>query len=486
VRELSSVENLERGYAGTEHTIEKMHKLVAAGKLDPTLQKIATWIRLSVPGDRRGNSRATAEAIFWWAKKHGIFQPDPFQIERIEHPLESTRAVIEARKAGAYKGPGIFKGDCDTFSIWVNTLGGILGFQYAFETAKVDAGRPDEFSHVWSALLVDHQWLALDASTPSATPGWRPPVSGDRFKRWPEKPIEDIVDMRGLNGHGLGDRWSEDPLDYDWKTQVDSDYYGYGIPSDYGGAGQVPETDAGREVPMTPQQPAVPRGELEPGLTWRTQKVDPVKPQERPMQMQPDTFWPRPHYEPAKPYYHTREPYPPFYPFSRQVDVEFKNVEAVLQRPPTRTVVDEAEELVGAGYEGYIPGQPWNRGMGDEPAGTAVTAPATATAPAAKEAAASSVWSTITGVINTVGAAIGASASKVASVTDLFKKRTTAAVAAVPGGLPPGGPAGEGLSLSSPIVLALGVLVIGGVAYALTSGGGGRGRGRMRVRHRRR
>jgi len=181
----STVEGLDRGVVGTESTIKKMHKLVALGKLDPTFQKIATWIRASVSSDPRAKTAATADAVFNWVQKHGIFQPDPFQIEKIEHPIEAMRPIIEARRAGTYTGPGLFVGDCDTFSIVTATLGGILGFQYAFETAKVDRLRPDEYSHVWTSLLVGKDWRALDSSTPGVGPGWRPPVDEKLFAREP-------------------------------------------------------------------------------------------------------------------------------------------------------------------------------------------------------------------------------------------------------------------------------------------------------------
>lgn len=202
--EQATLESLDRGYSGTARTIEKMHELVAQGKTDPSIQRIASWIRLQVPGDYWGNSKQVADAIFRWVKEHGVFMRDPFQLEKISHPLVTTIPIIKAKQAGQYSGPGIFVGDCDDYSIWVATLGGILGFQYAFETAKVDESRPDEFSHVWAALLVNGRWYALDASTPSATPGWRPPVPQDRIKDWPEKHIEEVR-MNGLGRYGMGE-----------------------------------------------------------------------------------------------------------------------------------------------------------------------------------------------------------------------------------------------------------------------------------------
>jgi len=224
-------ERLFRGYRGTSDTIDRMHKLVQQAKLDPTMHRIATLIRLSVPQDPRGSSKETADAIFNWVKKHGCFQRDQFQIERVEHPISSMQTTIKARQNGVDTNGKLFVGDCDQYGIWVAALGGILGFQYAFETSKSDLERPDEFSHVWAALRVGPEWIAYDASTPRSEPNWRPPITGpDKFKRWPEKEIE-----RTLSGLG-------DAVKGDVPFMVPREYFGAGDP-------------AGVDDPMTSLEP---------------------------------------------------------------------------------------------------------------------------------------------------------------------------------------------------------------------------------------
>jgi len=269
----STVEGLDRGVVGTEATIQKMHKLVALGKLDPTFQKIATWIRASVPGDRRGSSAETADAIFDWVAKHGIFQRDPFQIEKIEHPIEAMRPIIEARQNGTYTGPGLFVGDCDTFAIVTATLGGVLGYQYAFETAKVDRSRPDEFSHVWTSLLVGNDWRALDASTGGAYPGWRPPVDAKLFARWPERPIENVVGKSEMNSfnEGLGEFGGDDEFPHDPLAGVDvaypRDYISYGVPKSFGaGPGVIPPGNFDNLQLLPPHDTQIPSADLEPDM----------------------------------------------------------------------------------------------------------------------------------------------------------------------------------------------------------------------------
>jgi hypothetical protein len=263
----NTVENLDRGVSGTSATLDKMHQLVAQGKLDPTFQKIATWIRTTVPQDRRGKTKDTADAIFNWVKASGIFQSDPFQIEKIESPIEAMRPIIQARQAGTYTGPGLFVGDCDTFAIVTATLGGILGFQYAFETAKVDASRPDEFSHVWTALLVDGDWYPLDSSTPGAYPGWRPPVDPSLLARWPEQPIENVIRgaQMSIFNRGLGDNQTSPTAPID--TAYPKDYVGYGVPKDFGaGPGVIPQANFDDLQLLPPHETQIPDADMQPDM----------------------------------------------------------------------------------------------------------------------------------------------------------------------------------------------------------------------------
>jgi len=257
-RELASIEGLERGVAGTKKTLDKMHRLVALGKLHPTMQRIATWIRLQVPQDDRARGKPVVDAVFRWVKRHGIFQRDPFQIEKIEHPIAAMSPIVEARAKGVYKGPGLFVGDCDTISgVYLATLLGVLGFHYAWETAKVDPSRPDEFSHVWTAVQINGEWYPLDPSTRGAGPGWKPPVPPELFARWPEKAIEKTlpggVGMSGYNGNG--------------RAYVPQDYYGSDIQRVIGnGPMEIPDPSSSDLQLLPPKDTEVSRANLEPGI----------------------------------------------------------------------------------------------------------------------------------------------------------------------------------------------------------------------------
>jgi hypothetical protein len=349
---------MPRGIKGTKQTIKKMHKLVALGKIDPTLHKIASWIRLSVPADNRSNSRELADAVFWWVKKHGKFQRDPFQIERIEHPIEGMRPVIEARIAGTYDGPALFVGDCDFYTIMLPTLGGLLGFQYSFETVKVDASRPDEFSHIYPALMVNGEWIAYDASSTEAEPNWRPPVDAKLFGRWPEEEIEKTLGMGGMNGigDGMGNQNGQARSDDHEPGYFPRDYVGDGIPRTMGhGKMTVPKVPFGDFGVHIPRAPAIPRSEYEPTIRSMRKKKT-IEPWQRDITMENAPYSPRPMYEPEKPYIFAHPPYPPRWPWARQVET-FINQPAVLEYTEPSPMTTETKYIYGAGYQGY--------GMGD-------------------------------------------------------------------------------------------------------------------------
>jgi hypothetical protein len=482
-----------------------MHKLVALGKLDPTMQRIATWIRLQVPQDRRASTTAVCDAIFWWVKKHGIFQRDPFQIEKIEHPIAAMQPIIEARAAGTYKGPGLFVGDCDTIAgVYTATLLGVLGFHYAWETAKVDPTRPDEFSHVWVAARTDGDWYALDPSTKDAKPGWRPPVSPNLFARWPEKPIEEAIGMsgmngmngmnghgRGLNGHGMGED-NGDVYEPD-NGFFPEDEYGYGIPKRIGGPGPgiLPRSDAANMQLLPPYDTQIPEADLQPGLKYiKAAKGQNPSDRVRHLVGQPDDHGPpyyrgrnagrqayinkhsmmyspgapwngnygidvRKYQKSGEPYVQSQNPGSP----ERQVKIVMEQPMALRRR---QTMVVTRPYLVPEGMSG----------MGDDPlAGAVFSLDDPQTPP---EEASKGVWSTITDVIKTT---VSSGAQVLAAKYAKAVSRATNAVVGSPVTTPGSYTAPRPSSwLSSPWVWVGGALVVGGAAYALTSGGGKRRR----------
>jgi hypothetical protein len=202
VPSFSEIEHLDGGWRGTTRTIEKMHKLVAQGKLDRTMHKLATWLRRSL---HQNDYEGHRQALFNFLDRNGLFQRDPNQIERIEHPLAAMEPVVEARIKGLdgwYKPGTLFVGDCDLYVIMGGTIAGLWGFPYAFKTIKTDSRRPDEFSHVY--LLVafpDKGLVPFDATVDGSSAGWEPNIPKERYKIWPEPPIEGT----GVRLSGMGE-----------------------------------------------------------------------------------------------------------------------------------------------------------------------------------------------------------------------------------------------------------------------------------------
>lgn len=519
----STVEGLERGVVGTRATIEKMHKLVALGKLDPTFQKIATWIRASVGGDRRGSTEETADAIYNWVAKHGIFQRDPFQIEKIEHPIEAMRPIIQARSAGTYKGPGLFVGDCDTFAIVTATLGGILGFQYSFETAKVDPQRPDEFSHVWASLLIGNDWRSLDASTRGAYPGWRPPVDEKLFARWPEKPIESVVGKSEMHSFGsaLGefgedlepdtsdDRNGRSPL-ADVDAEYPQDYIGYGIPRDFGaGPGVVPPGNFENIQLLPPHDTQIPDADLQPDM--HVLKAAPrLDPSER---IQSIDGQPNDH---GNPYYRTNGGPTPYYKIERQFyppgsrwngqmghdAVRYVKTGAYVkvksaESPERQVRVDMAQPMLArrrtvlvaprrvpfGAMEGYgmgdedmpdpiQPGDDWQSSMVTSlPTVSPTPVAKTTTTTQAAASAGGSVWDAVSAAFKSVGTIVPSvlqtkAAQAVVNATNKLAGRNVVGV----GQTTPW--------YANPIVLGAGALILGGGAYIAMKSRTGTGRRR--------
>lgn len=474
--EIVENEHLDRGYHGTARTVERMHDLVTLGKLDSTIRKIAVWIRMSVSEDQRGSSRKVTDEIYRWVKAHGEFTRDPFQIERIEHPIALMLPVFQARRAGAYKGGKFFAGDCDGYAIMFNSLAGALGFQTGFETIKADAQRPDEFSHIYSVVLVGSDWVPYDPSTPSSKPAWRPPVPEKYRKIWPEKPLEGVPTMN---------YWDDDDPGL--------------IPADYVGSGGVrygngkinqlcepacPEDPGDLDVQI-PHQPARTREDT------RCSPPQTVDPSTR-APIEPSEFFGRPHYEGKKPRIHERlHPVPPNLPQVYAIDTaRYEGQKPYIhERQPVGMNYDRqlhvgpgvfvSRKQEGEQGMGAVRTIPWPGVYELPPAGVAAEAQALPVASVQK--AGTTVGSVISDIINVATktvvpgltqAYVDKVQAKYATKVAEAEERVLAAKAGqqvIVGASVPMTVPTEGKSLfSNPLVLVGGLALVGGVIYFAT------------------
>lgn len=168
---VASFDTIPGGWQGTADTVARMHKLIADGKTNLTIQKIADNI-IKASGARDRDYDEQAKAIFNFVKGYVRFQRDPFAVEMIQDPI-----VTLGRKAG----------DCDDHTTLNCALLGSVGFPYAIKTIKADATRPDEFSHVYAICHTTGQgWTGFDTSVGPSYYGWQPPGKY-AYQVWPPK-----------------------------------------------------------------------------------------------------------------------------------------------------------------------------------------------------------------------------------------------------------------------------------------------------------
>lgn len=171
---VAAFETIPGGYPGTAATVRKMHDLAERGKVDLSIQKVADMV-ISKAGCRNRDYKCKAQAIYDFVKEYVRFERDPFGVEMVQEPHVTLK-----RRAG----------DCDDHAVLNAALLGSIGFPYAFKTIKADPRRSDEFSHIYSVVLIpgysDDGWVGFDTSVDPAYFGWEPPKKFPG-KIWPPR-----------------------------------------------------------------------------------------------------------------------------------------------------------------------------------------------------------------------------------------------------------------------------------------------------------
>lgn len=143
---------------GTHATLKIMSALVRQYKRDPLLRDTAISLVASLPPkDRAGEVRA----LYEYVRDQIRYVRDISGVETIQIPPVTME--LEA-------------GDCDDKSTLLAALLECIGYPTRFVATGYRV--PGRFSHVYVEVLLDDQWIPLDATT-SKPFGWRPrsPVS---------------------------------------------------------------------------------------------------------------------------------------------------------------------------------------------------------------------------------------------------------------------------------------------------------------------
>lgn len=156
-------EDIPFGFRGTARTIDYMKQLAAKDAKNWNFIRIATNITKGTPAR---DDAAIATRLLDFVKGFVRFVRDPVTaggagMELVQAPFKTLY-----RKAG----------DCDDLSGLIAALAMAHGIQAAFVTIKADPRMPDEFSHVYTVLLINGKWLGADASVQKSYLGWEPGI----------------------------------------------------------------------------------------------------------------------------------------------------------------------------------------------------------------------------------------------------------------------------------------------------------------------
>lgn len=158
-----------RGELGTVATLKVMKELVIGkwGHRNPEVVLLAKKVVEDVSPGPEKDYRAMADAILSFMKVEVKYELDPAGLEYVQTP-HYTLCVWGS-------------GDCDDAATGTAALAMALGFRAAFRTVKGDAGRPDQWSHVYPMIGIpdngETTWLSADSTQKESYLGWNPPES---------------------------------------------------------------------------------------------------------------------------------------------------------------------------------------------------------------------------------------------------------------------------------------------------------------------
>jgi Transglutaminase-like superfamily len=183
---------LPDGDAGTRDTLPYIKQLVQEGIEDPLIRRTAVNVcrAYGVPsGDKWGEY----SAIFEWLRTGGGFD---FRDDLVDREyLQPARALLESRA-----------GDCDDLNtILAPALLGSIGFHSRAVPVKASHEKPTEFSHIYSEILIDGQWVPFDVARPDAAFGRAPEVYWDRWNYPLTEGAAGFGFLQAYYGAGMGD-----------------------------------------------------------------------------------------------------------------------------------------------------------------------------------------------------------------------------------------------------------------------------------------
>lgn len=157
------------GIKGTAQTIKMMQDLVNAGKRDNDIRALVGSILNPADGKRPVDSKDYynyGRVLYEWVRDNILYAYDPHMVEYLEKP-----SIILKNRIG----------DCDSMDILLCSMFEQVGLQSQFVTIKADASRPDEYTHVYTRVMIPKLgWVVADPIMPGKWFGWEPPFPNGR------------------------------------------------------------------------------------------------------------------------------------------------------------------------------------------------------------------------------------------------------------------------------------------------------------------
>ncbi len=160
------------GAKGTAQTVKMMQDLINSGKRDNDIRALCGKILNPKDGSRPCKPKDYfnyARLLYEWVRDNILYAYDPHNVEYLE------KASITVKN-------GI--GDCDSQDILLCSMFEHVGLQAQLVTIKADPNRPNEYTHVYTRVLIPKVgWVVADPIMPEKWFGWEPPYPNGR-KYW--------------------------------------------------------------------------------------------------------------------------------------------------------------------------------------------------------------------------------------------------------------------------------------------------------------
>lgn len=179
----------------TAGTLQRMYRLVDAGKTDPAFQEIIRKVvNRAMPG-RWKNYRGEAETILAWVKRTINYRRDPVDVEL----LQDVWRTLDTQA-----------GDCDDFSVLLAASLESIGSPIRFVT--VSTRQDHSPSHVYIESFIDGRWTPLDGIVQSSFVGWQPTTGITNRQVWTRNDVGlSGYEEKPMEGLGMID-WTDDGI----------------------------------------------------------------------------------------------------------------------------------------------------------------------------------------------------------------------------------------------------------------------------------